>query len=109
MSKDILRNVFFTLVFTIVIPSTHITASTLVTTPNGVSNEIIKMPIDGFKKINSGELPGAVIQSLIKDFPTSTLRSAYKNSKSQFKLEMVLESGKEMVVFTDILGNWLKL
>jgi|SRR5690606_14933398 len=109
MFKDILRKVFFTLVFTISIPITNITASTLKTTPNGVSNEIKKMPIDGFKKINSGELPGAVIQSLIKDFPTSTLKSAYKNSKSQFKLQMVLESGKEMVVYTDILGHWLKL
>lgn len=109
MSKDILRNVFFTLVFTICIPATIITASTLITTPNGVSNEINKMPIDGFKKINSGELPGGVIQALINDFPTSTLKTAYKNSKSQFKLDMVLESGREMIVYTDVLGNWLKL
>ena len=109
MSKSILKNAFFTLVLTIVIPTTYIVASTLETTPNGVTNELIKMPFDGFKKINSGELPGAVIQSLIKDFPTSTLKSAYKNAKSQFKLEMVLESGKVMVVYIDVLGNWLKL
>lgn len=109
MYKDILRNVFFVLVFAICIPATAISASTLTTPPNGVSNEINRIPNDGFKKISSGELPGAVVQSLIKDFPTSTLKSAYKNSKSQFKLQMILESGRQMVVYTDILGNWLKL
>ncbi|MCG2460220.1 hypothetical protein K8352_05630 [Flavobacteriaceae bacterium F89] len=109
MSKEMLRNVFFALVITIFIPTTDIAASTLITAPYRVANALKKMPIDGFIKINSGELPGAVIQALIKDFPTSTLRSAFKNSKSQFKLEMVLESGKVMIVYTDAYGNWLKL
>lgn len=63
----------------------------------------------GFIKINSEELPAAVVESLIKDYPTSTLQQAYKNGKGKYKLIMVLKSGARRTVYIDSYGRWITM
>ncbi len=64
---------------------------------------------DNFKKIDAGDLPPAVVESLIKDYPTSTLSQAYKNNQGKYKLIMVLKSGARKTVYIDTYGRWIKM
>ncbi|MFS4454664.1 hypothetical protein [Maribacter sp. 2304DJ31-5] len=73
-----------------------------------VSNENVVVIADDFKKISSKELTPAVIEELIKQYPTSKLAQAFKNDKGEFKLIMVLKSGTRRTVYIDSYGNWLK-
>lgn len=78
----------------------------------GTTIEINKEEIavtDNFKKIDAGELPPAVVESLIKDYPTSTLSEAYKNNQGKYKLIMVLKSGARKTVYIDAYGRWIKM
>ncbi len=63
--------------------------------------------IDEFKKIDPSELPPAVVQTLIKDYPTSRLRQAFKNKQGKYKLIMVLKSGTQRTVYIDAYGRWI--
>ncbi|WP_047247159.1 hypothetical protein [Maribacter thermophilus] len=62
---------------------------------------------DEFKKISSSELTPPVVEELLKQYPTSKLGAAYKNSKGEFKLIMILKSGTRRIVYIDSYGNWL--
>ena len=62
---------------------------------------------DEYKKVPSSELTPPVIEELLKQYPTSKLGAAYRNSKGEFKLIMVLQSGTRRTVFIDSYGNWL--
>lgn len=75
----------------------------------GHLNEIEITNPDSFVKINSEELPAAVVESLIKDYPTSTLKQAYINSKGKYKLIMVLKSGAKRTVYIDAYGRWITM
>ncbi|MET1258815.1 hypothetical protein ABV409_05710 [Flagellimonas sp. DF-77] len=61
---------------------------------------------DGFKKIDSAELPPPVVEALLKDYPTSRLKEAYKNPQGKYKLIMVLKSGTKRTVYIDAYGRW---
>ncbi len=63
--------------------------------------------IDEFKKIDPAELPPAVVQTLIKDYPTSLLSQAFKNNQGKYKLVMVLKSGTQRTVYIDAYGRWI--
>ncbi|GMN09798.1 hypothetical protein MTsPCn9_18410 [Croceitalea sp. MTPC9] len=64
--------------------------------------------IDEFKKIKSSELPSAVVDEILKEYPTSKLRQAYKNNKNTYKLVMVLSSGTARTVYIDSYGRWIQ-
>ncbi len=62
--------------------------------------------IDEFERIDPSELPPAVVQTLIKDYPTSRLSQAFKNRQGKYKLIMVLKSGTKRTVYIDAYGRW---
>lgn len=70
-------------------------------------NTQINKVTDEYKKIKSSELTPPVVEELLKQYPTSKLGAAYKNSKGEFKLIMVLKSGTRRTVYIDSNGNWL--
>ncbi|UWX54722.1 hypothetical protein NYZ99_18130 [Maribacter litopenaei] len=68
------------------------------------SKEIIN---DDYERIPSSELTPAVVEEILKEYPTSKLGAAYRNSKGIFKLVMVLKSGTRRTVYIDPYGNWI--
>lgn len=76
---------------------------------NQNNDEIVIKEIvtDDYKKISSSELTPAVVEEILKQYPTSKLGAAYRNSKGDFKLIMVLKSGTRRTVFIDPYGNWI--
>ena len=66
----------------------------------GIANE--------FKKIKSSELPPAVVEEILKQYPTSKLRQAYKDNRNTYKLVMVLSSGTARTVYIDAYGRWIQ-
>lgn len=62
---------------------------------------------DDYKKIPSSELTPAVVEEILKEYPTSKLGAAYRNSRGVFKLVMVLKSGTRRTVYIDPYGNWI--
>ena len=75
-----------------------------VSTPT--STIVINNSPNEFKKIDAGELPPAVVQALLKDYPTSRLYQAFKNQRGKYKLIMVLKSGTRRTVYIDSYGRW---
>ena len=76
-------------------------------TVSAVINEVAIFSTEEFKKVTSKELTPKVIEQLLKEYPTSKLGGVYKNSKGEFKLIMVLQSGTRRTVYIDYNGNWL--
>lgn len=74
---------------------------------NGKIDFTINKVSDEYKKIPSSELTPPVVEELLKQYPTSKLGAAYRNSKGEFKLIMVLKSGTRRTVYIDSYGNWL--
>ena len=64
--------------------------------------------LDTYKKISAKDLPLAVVEALLKEYPTSKLSQAFKNHQDQFKLIMVLKSGTRRTVYIDAYGRWFK-
>lgn len=62
---------------------------------------------DDYERIPSSELTTAVVEEILKEYPTSKLGAAYRNSKGIFKLVMVLKSGTRRTVYIDPYGNWI--
>ncbi len=63
---------------------------------------------DEFKKIKSSELPPVVVEEILKQYPTSKLRQAYKDNRNTYKLVMVLSSGTARTVYIDAYGRWIQ-
>lgn len=66
------------------------------------------LSVDEYKKIKSSELPPAVVEEILKQYPTSKLRQAYKNNQNKYKLVMVLSSGTARTVYIDAYGRWIQ-
>ncbi|MFT6370447.1 MAG: hypothetical protein ACJAWH_001530 [Maribacter sp.] len=79
-------------------------ANTMISVSN---NEVVVFSSEEFKKVTSKELTPKVVEQLLKEYPTSKLGGVYKNSKGEFKLIMVLQSGTRRTVYIDYNGNWL--
>ena len=62
---------------------------------------------DEYQKIDASELPPALVEALLKDYPTSKLGQAFKNRYGKYKLTMVLQSGTKRTVHIDSHGRWL--
>lgn len=62
---------------------------------------------DDYERIPSSELTPAVVEQILKEYPTSKLGAAYRNSRGIFKLVMVLKSGTRRTVYIDPYGNWV--
>ena len=67
----------------------------------------IEIVNDDYERIPSSELTPAVVEEILKEYPTSKLGAAYRNSKGIFKLVMVLKSGTRRTVYIDPYGNWI--
>ena len=76
-------------------------------TSNGEVDSMNVNVSDEYEKIPSSELTPPVVEELLKQYPTSKLGAAYRNSKGEFKLIMVLKSGTRRTVYIDSYGNWL--
>lgn len=72
------------------------------------TNYSTTMVADEYEKIKSSDLPPAVVEEILKQYPTSKLRQAYKNDKNTFKLVMVLKSGTARTVYIDAYGRWIQ-
>lgn len=77
-------------------------------TPNKGDGVNFKITTEEFKKVDSNELTPPVVEEILKQYPTSKLAAVYKNSKNQFKLIMVLQSGTRRTVYIDQYGRWFK-
>ena len=62
---------------------------------------------DEFTEIKAEEVPSAVSEALKKVFPDAVLNKAYKNDKSEYKLE-VKTADKEGVLYADESGKWIQ-
>ena len=69
---------------------------------------VFKTVENEFKRVTSSELTPAVVEQILKEYPTSKLAAVYKNEKGQFKLIMVLQSGTRRTVYIDQYGRWFK-
>lgn len=74
---------------------------------NAIEDNTLVSVTDEYEKISSSELTPPVVEELLKEYPTSKLGAAYRNSKGEFKLIMVLKSGTRRTVYIDAHGNWL--
>lgn len=66
----------------------------------------VVVAMDDYKRVDSSELTPAVVEQILKEYPTSKLGAVYKNNKGQFKLIMVLQSGSRRTVYIDQYGRW---
>ncbi len=74
------------------------------------NDEVLKKEVlnDDYERISSSELTPPVIEEILKQYPTSKLGAAFRNTEGEFKLIMVLKSGTRRTVYIDQYGNWIK-
>ncbi|WP_348799172.1 hypothetical protein [Flavobacterium adhaerens] len=72
------------------------------------SNTIVKSISieEEFTEIKITELPSAVVESLKKAHPDAVIAKAYKNEKSEYKLDIVI-GDKSSSVFANADGTWI--
>jgi predicted peptidase len=64
--------------------------------------------IQDFTEIKTDLLPEAVTAALEKDFPGATIKKAYINGETQYKLE-VTNGEEKLVLYADAEGNWIEM
>ncbi|KRD11698.1 hypothetical protein ASE21_08340 [Flavobacterium sp. Root901] len=74
-----------------------------------ISNTIVKTVSfqDDYTEINVTEVPAAVTDALKKAYPDAVLNKAYKNSASQYKLEVTV-GDKVGSLYANADGSWVK-
>ncbi|SHG67003.1 hypothetical protein [Flavobacterium defluvii] len=74
-----------------------------------ISNTIVKAVSfqDDYTEINVTEVPAAVTDALKKAYPDAVLNKAYKNSASQYKLEITV-GDKVGALYANADGSWIK-
>ncbi|OIV43455.1 hypothetical protein [Flavobacterium johnsoniae] len=74
-----------------------------------ISNTIVKTVSfqDDYAEINVTEVPAAVTDALKKAYPDAVLNKAYKNSASQYKLEVTV-GDKVGSLYANADGSWVK-
>ncbi|MFH6945971.1 hypothetical protein [Flavobacterium sp. FlaQc-50] len=77
------------------------------TTP--ISNTTVKTISvqDDYTEIKLEELPAAVTDALKKAYPTAVLAKAFKNTNSEYKLEVTV-GDKTGNLFANADGTWIK-
>lgn len=64
---------------------------------------------EDFAEVAVAELPEAVSEAVVKNYPTATINKAYVNEAAQYKLEVSLEDGTSGTLYADADGNWIEL
>jgi len=74
-----------------------------------VSNTIVKTISiqDEYTEIKLEEVPAAVTDALKKAYPDAVLSKAYKNAKSEYKLDVTV-GDKVGSLFANADGSWIK-
>jgi len=74
-----------------------------------VSNTIVKTISiqDEYTEIKLEEVPAAVTDALKKAYPDAVLSKAYKNTKSEYKLDVTV-GDKVGSLFANADGSWIK-
>ncbi|AXB55619.1 hypothetical protein [Flavobacterium fluviale] len=74
-----------------------------------VTNTIVKTISieDEYTEIKLEELPAAITESLKKAYPEAVITKAYKNEKSEYKLDVTV-GDKVGNLFANADGTWIK-
>ncbi|MRX69020.1 hypothetical protein [Flavobacterium resistens] len=74
-----------------------------------ITNSIVKSISvqDEYTEIKNEEVPSAVTDALKKAYPTAVLNKAYKNTASQYKLEITV-GDKVGSLYANADGSWIK-
>ncbi|MFB9077658.1 hypothetical protein ACFFLS_00885 [Flavobacterium procerum] len=74
-----------------------------------VSNTIVKTitVADEYTEIKLEELPAAISESLKKAYPSAVITKAYKNEKSEYKLDVTV-GDKVGNLFANADGTWIQ-
>jgi len=74
-----------------------------------ISNTIVKTISiqDEYTEIKVEEVPAAVTEALKKAYPDAVLSKAYKNAKSEYKLDVTV-GDKVGSLFANADGTWIK-
>ncbi|WP_276379804.1 hypothetical protein [Flavobacterium sp. H4147] len=74
-----------------------------------VSNSIVKVTSieDDYTEIKLEELPAAITEALKKAYPTAVITKAYKNEKSEYKLDVTV-GDKVGNLFANADGTWIQ-
>jgi hypothetical protein len=74
-----------------------------------ITNTIIKVVSveDEYTEIKLEELPPAISESLKKAYPEAVITKAYKNEKSEYKLDVTV-GDKVGNLFANADGSWIK-
>jgi len=74
-----------------------------------VSTSIVKVTSieDDYTEIKLEELPAAITEALKKAYPTAVITKAYKNEKSEYKLDVTV-GDKVGNLFANADGTWIQ-
>ena len=74
-----------------------------------INNTIVKTISieDEYTEIKLEELPAAITESLKKAYPTAVITKAYKNEKSEYKLDVTV-GDKVGNLFANADGTWIQ-
>ncbi|MBZ4043483.1 hypothetical protein [Flavobacterium hibisci] len=74
-----------------------------------ISNNIVKTITiqDEYTEVKLEELPAAITEALKKAYPDAVLTKAYKNEKSEYKLDVTV-GDKVGNLFANADGSWIK-
>jgi len=74
-----------------------------------ISNTIVKTISieEEYTEIKLEELPAAITESLKKAYPDAVINKAYKNEKSEYKIEVTV-GDKVGSLFANADGSWIK-
>jgi hypothetical protein len=74
-----------------------------------ISNTIVKTVTiqDDYTEIKLEEVPAAITEALKKAYPDAVLTKAYKNTKSEYKLDVTV-GDKVGSLFANADGSWIK-
>ncbi|SHL82102.1 hypothetical protein [Flavobacterium chilense] len=77
------------------------------TTP--ITNTIVKTIsiVDEYTEIKLEELPAPITEALKKEYPDAVITKAYKNEKSEYKLDVTVGE-KVGNLFANADGSWIK-
>ncbi|OAD45858.1 hypothetical protein [Polaribacter atrinae] len=76
-------------------------------TNNNVDEIVVVVTNDDFKEISAKELPEAVSNAIIKNFPSATVNKLYVNGSEQYKIDLTIDK-TDAVVYADKEGNWIE-
>ncbi|RKR10622.1 hypothetical protein C8C83_2299 [Flavobacterium sp. 90] len=74
-----------------------------------ITNTIVKTVVvsDEYTEIKLEELPAPINEALKKAYPTAVITKAYKNEKSEYKLDVTV-GDKVGNLFANADGSWIK-